>query len=776
MFVSDHEWLVAEHYLAGKSDGTVLPYSALIEPGTGKAIPRPKRPKLFNAYQLSDKDPAANTFHSFIKIDGEIFAIAQGKTPEAMLGEGNYGKVKFIQNKKGELAAVKIETQNEPSQQNETKILQDRALSDGRPLSRGKVRRLDKSKYYTHIAYLGVSLIKVLTNYSLQLCLVKPSTAILKEGILYLYLENERFYYLIKDEKATHHFPMPYNKEHAPVEKIMADLYKSASLFKKSELHTPENGYELILCEKEPSKEDIKYNRVYLYLNSEKNLSYALKVSDFKIKTGIPAKEYPFISKALNNTLLDESLRKTLYASAGLYPRGGQYPLALDEDRRLQAAIDICLQVDSLHRGLSSRSGTPTAHQDLKPENIVMDANGHCHLIDFGFATTTPEHNKSEISGTLLYLPPRFAIFILKQAAFDVVALKRVLTMPSALNCIVGQHTIEEEERRYRSVLTDEMVKKFKLEACLDTSFQNADSYMSVGTALALAAILIAAQLNLGIDYDVLKKSENQCLLILECYKNKKNARASEIKQTILEALAKAHPLTYIAIYLKENALPGRVDDIEKSRALIEAIQAGLSKEKIGELTTWEAFQIRGRIRAEKLGFIDTEIAFLKQTKSAHPSVLLGFAQTKTEAQRYLQFYRLLAELETKISSLDSIHKVAVSNLVTRLYGAILELNEPQNNRDQQFNRFSSSIGNAISENRSVLQTNFGLKKFLDDLCTVLASLIIFYPFVYVYQKKHNVHYSFFKPQSADFLDEIQGAHETLLSEDPTREEIIACT
>lgn len=786
MFVSENEWRVAEYHLAGKPDGTVLPYSALLDPDTGKAIPRHKRPKLFNAYRLSNEGPAANTFHTFIKIDGEIFAIAQGKTPEAILGEGMSGKVKFLQNKKGELAAVKIETGNSLSQQGEARILKDRSLSDGTPLSRGKVTRVDKSKYYTHIAYLGVNFMKVLKNYQLQFCMIDPVYEDVKQGVLYLYIKNKQLYYLIRDEKTVRHLPLPDTLAHAPViEEKMNYLFKDCISFSKNEFHSPENSYELILTPKEPSDEEIKEVRVYLY-SGDKGLQYAFKESDGKITRRSATKTYPFISKALSNTLLDDPLKKSIYAAAGLYPRGGNFPLETNEDNRLQAAIDICLQVDSLHRGLkpNSRSGTPIAHQDLKPENIVMDANGHCHLIDFGFATTTPERDKTEFTGTPLYLPPLNSFLIFTQAEFDVVALKRILTMPSDLNCIAGKHTVGEEERRDRSVLTDEMVKNLNLAQYLDTSFKDGKSYTSVGTALTLAALLISAQLKLGIDYQMLQKSNDQCLLIVGYYKNRKNTEASTLKQNILEALnaedlpiraaladaglgtpthaAKHHPVAYLAIYLKKNAIPGKVDDIEKARVLIEAINTGFSRYTIRDLMTWETFQIKGRIRAKKLGFIDTDTDFLKQTKSNHPNILLGFAQTKTEAQRYLQFYHLLSELETKIPSLDTAHKQATSDLATHLSGAILELDGPQNNRVQQFKRFSSRIDTAISTSRAVLETNTGLTKFLDDLCTVLASLIIFYPIVYAYQKKKEVHYSFFKPQTATMLDEIQTARNSL--------------
>lgn len=45
-------------------------------------------------------------------------------------------------------------------------------------------------------------------------------------------------------------------------------------------------------------------------------------------------------------------------------------------------------------------------HRDVKPENIVFEANGYCRLTDLGIARTTKQDNSKEVSGTPCYMAP----------------------------------------------------------------------------------------------------------------------------------------------------------------------------------------------------------------------------------------------------------------------------------------------------------------------------------------------------------------------------------
>jgi serine/threonine protein kinase len=60
---------------------------------------------------------------------------------------------------------------------------------------------------------------------------------------------------------------------------------------------------------------------------------------------------------------------------------------------------EICLGVQYLHH-------EGIAHNDLKPENVMIDTNGTAKIIDFGYAKTEQMAGDDEKSGTLMYAAP----------------------------------------------------------------------------------------------------------------------------------------------------------------------------------------------------------------------------------------------------------------------------------------------------------------------------------------------------------------------------------
>jgi MAP/microtubule affinity-regulating kinase len=61
--------------------------------------------------------------------------------------------------------------------------------------------------------------------------------------------------------------------------------------------------------------------------------------------------------------------------------------------------FEICLGVQFLHR-------EGIAHNDLKPENVIVDAKGTAKIIDFAYAKTEAFADDDQKSGTLMYAAP----------------------------------------------------------------------------------------------------------------------------------------------------------------------------------------------------------------------------------------------------------------------------------------------------------------------------------------------------------------------------------
>lgn len=85
----------------------------------------------------------------------------------------------------------------------------------------------------------------------------------------------------------------------------------------------------------------------------------------------------------------------------------------------------------------------------------------------------------------------------------------------------------------------------------------------------------------------------------------------------------------------------------------------------------------------------------------------------------------------------------------------------------QSVKQFSEVCCNIIEENKSELEQHRGVLGILDTILTVMASLVILYPFVYKYQSDHGVQSTFFKTDSSNKVNELVDVLEEIKSTDP---------
>lgn len=196
----------------------------------------------------------------------------------------------------------------------------------------------------------------------------------------------------------------------------------------------------------------------------------------------------------------------------------------LSDKAKLNIGIQLFLHLHHLHSGQLSSSGTPYAHLDLKPENMVINKRGKLTFIDYGCANIAPGEYPDGLKGTPIYLPPEYIHFTRK--ALDVFALKRVFYLPVAFHVLNPRRPVGSGVKLFRrntsalSLFCDEAFYRLKLGRYFDTGIDGfaVDETLRNKDALFYASVLVLARLGLVDDYHLLETYHELSVLVVNLY------------------------------------------------------------------------------------------------------------------------------------------------------------------------------------------------------------------------------------------------------------------
>lgn len=153
---------------------------------------------------------------------------------------------------------------------------------------------------------------------------------------------------------------------------------------------------KVMLCRKRDNNQLIAIKSIHKNKLIQKN-NVNMVLSEKNILSTI---KHPFIVKLLYTF---QSETKVYFALE--YCPGGDMFFQL-QNRKSFSIHDVMIYVAEIALALDSLHKNGIVYRDIKPENIVLDENGHVKIVDFGFSKFINDDLTSTFCGSVEYLAP----------------------------------------------------------------------------------------------------------------------------------------------------------------------------------------------------------------------------------------------------------------------------------------------------------------------------------------------------------------------------------